>query len=241
MEPTRIAEIPIDELIGEGWEETLRRLTADMNPWDIDIAELARRYRDTIEALREFQFVIPGRMVLTCSILLRMQSDELLSAACPSERSELIEELEEAVDEAAAEWVDPIEPEEFALPLLRRPRRQVTLDDLRNAFTAALKVSHRREERWASRVEDDDEDPFDHYEIGGEDFTDRLVALFAKIKRFLSGRRILSFFRLLERGDKQERIQRFFEVLHLAAQGEICCTQEEFLGDILITLEETNV
>jgi segregation and condensation protein A len=237
MESARIVEIPIDELIGESWEGTLQRLTADMDPWDIDVAELARRYRDTIDTLRELQFVVPGRMVLTCSILLRMQSDDLLASARPAERNELIEELEEAVDEAAAEWEEPIEPEEFALPLLRRPGRQVTLDDLRQAFAAAMKVSHRRAERWASRVEDD-EDPFSIYEIGGEDFAARLAALFAKIKKFLSGRRVLSFFRLLERGDKEERVQRFFEVLHLAAQGEICCTQEEFLGDILIALEK---
>ena len=240
MEPTRVAEIPIDELIGESWQETLQRLTADMNPWDIDIAELARRYRDTIDALREFEFVVPGRMVLTCSILLRMQSDELLAAAAPAERSELIEVLEEAVDEAASEWVEPMEPGEFVLPLLRRPRRQVTLDDLRKAFAAALQVAHRRDVRWAGRVEDDEEDSFERYQIGGEDFADRLAALFSRIKKHLAGRRILSFFRLLKRGDKQERVQRFFEVLHLAAQGEICCTQEEFLGDILIALEEKN-
>lgn len=48
----------------------------------------------------------------------------------------------------------------------------------------------------------------------------------------------MSFFRLLERGDKEERVRRFIEVLHLAAQGEIACTQEEFLGDILISRGE---
>ena len=240
MESTQIADIPIDELIGESWEGTLHRLTADMDPWDIDIAELARRYREYIGSLRKLEFVVPGRMVLTCSILLRMQSDDLLAAARPAERNELFEELEEAVEEAAVEWEEPIEPEEFAVPLLRRPRRQVTLGDLRQAFAAAMKVSHRRAERWAGRVEDE-EDPFDNYEIGGEDFTDRLAALFVKIKKFLSGRRVLSFFRLLERGDKEERVQRFFEVLHLAAQGEILCVQEEFLGDILITLEQESV
>ena len=238
MESTRIVEIPIDELIGESWEGTLNQLTADMDPWDIDVAVLARRYRDTIETLNELQFVVPGRMVLTCSILLRMQSDVLLAAARPPERNEVIDELEEVVEEAAAEWEDPIEPEEFSLPLLRRPRRQVTLDDLRQAFAAAMHVTHRRAQRWASRVEEDEVDPFGNYEIGGEDFADRLATLFVKIKKFLSGRRVLSFFRLLEQGDKEERIKRFFEVLHLAAQGRISCTQEEFLGDILIALEE---
>jgi len=235
MEQIRIAEVPIDELMTESWEGTLERLTADMDPWDIDIAELAQRYRQYLDALRELRFEIPGRMVLTCSILLRMKSDDLL-AACSTDQSNLIEELEEVVEETAAEWDEPIEPEEFSLPLLRRPRRQVTLEDLRLALTAAMTVSLRRAERLIDRMKDD-VDEFSSFQIGGEDFTDRLRLLFAKIKKLLSGRRVVSFFRLLERGDKEERIRRFFEVLLLAAQGEIDCYQEEFLGDILITLE----
>ncbi|MCK4599158.1 segregation/condensation protein A [Candidatus Bipolaricaulota bacterium] len=235
MEQIRIAEVPIDELMTESWEGTLERLTADMDPWDIDIAELAQRYRQYLDALHELRFEIPGRMVLTCSILLRMKSDDLL-AACSTDQSNLIEELEEVVEETAAEGDEPIEPEEFSLPLIRRPRRQVTLEDLRLALTAAMTVSRRRAERLIDRMKDD-VDEFSPFQIGGEDFTDRLRLLFAKIKKLLSGRRVVSFFRLLERGDKEERIRRFFEVLLLAAQGEIDCYQEEFLGDILITLE----
>lgn len=235
MEPIRIAEVPIDELMTESWEGTLERLTADMDPWDIDIAELAQRYRQYLDALRELRFEIPGRMVLTCSILLRMKSDDLL-AACSTDQSDLIEELEEVVEETAVEWDEPIEPEEFSLPLLRRPRRQVTLEDLRLALAAAMTVSRRRAERLIDRMKDG-VDEFSSFQIGGEDFADRLGLLFAKIKKLLSGRRVLSFFRLLERGDKEERIRRFFEVLLLAAQGEIDCYQEEFLGDILISLE----
>jgi len=235
MEPIRIAEVPIDELMTESWEGTLERLTADMDPWDIDIAELAQRYRQYLDALRELRFEIPGRMVLTCSILLRMKSDDLL-AACSTDQSDLIEELEEVVEETAAEWDEPIEPGEFSLPLIRQPRRQVTLEDLRLALTAAMTVSRRRAERLIDRMEED-VDEFSSFQIGGEDFADRLHLLFTKIKKLLSGRRVLSFFRLLERGDKEERIRRFFEVLLLAAQGEIDCYQEEFLGDILISLE----
>ncbi len=234
----RIADVPIEALIEESWEGTLERLTVDMDPWDIDVAELARRYRQYIEALRELCFEVSGRMVLTCSILLRMQSDDLLAAARPAERSNLIEELEEAVEEEAAEW-EPVTPDEFSLPLMRRPHRQVTLSDLRRAFAAALKVSHRRVTRTAERIDDDDdEEVFDHFQIGGENFGDRLHSLFSKIKDLLSGRRRISFFRLLDRGDKEEKIRYFFEILHLDSQGEISCAQEEFLGDITISLPQ---
>jgi len=238
MTDTREAAFPVEALQDEGWEATLRRLTADMDPWDIDIRELAQRYRDYIATLRLFQFEVPGRMVLTCSILLRMQSDVLLASAREHNQNGLIDELDEAIDEADIEWDAPVEPDEFRLPLRRRPQRQVTLEDLRIALSSAMIVRRRRADRLLQQAEIDDAyDPFDAFEIGGNDFGDRLHALFDRIKAMLKGNRVTSFFRLLDRGDRNERIERFFEVLHLASQGRIDCTQTEFLGDILISLQ----
>jgi len=240
LEKVRVAEIPIEELIGETWEGVLTRLTSDMDPWNIDLSELARRYRAYLQALQELDFEIPGRMVLTCSVLLRMKSDELLAMEHRTDRNGLVAELEDAIEQEEFVWEEPADPEAFALPVLRRPHRQVTLSDLRKALTSALKVSRRRAERLIDYVEIDEFDPFEQFELGGIDFADRLHSLLSRIKDFLSGRRVLSFFRLLETGDKEERVQRFFEILHLASNGEIDCSQQEFLGDILIKLETAN-
>lgn len=240
METVRVAEIPIEELIDETWEGVLTRLTSDMDPWNIDLSELALRYRAYLQALKDLNFEVPGRMVLTCSVLLRMKSDELLAMEYRTDRDGLVAELEEAIEQEEYVWEEPPNPEEFALPVLRRPRRQVTLGDLRTALTSALTVSRRRAERLIDAVDVDEFDPFESFELGGIDFSERLHSLLSKIKDFLSGRRVLSFFRLLERGDKEERVQRFFEILHLASSGEIECSQQEFLGDIIITLETTN-
>jgi len=235
VDTVRVAEIPIEELVSETWEGVLTRLTSDMDPWDIDLSILARRYREYLRALREMNFEVPGRMVLTCSVLLRMKSDVLLAMEHPTDRDGLISELEDAIDEEFT-WEEPADPESFVLPVRRRPHRQVTIGDLTKALKSAMKVSRRRAERLIDTVEDEPFDPFENFEIGGVDFADRLFSVLAKIKDFLSGRRVLSFFRLLDRGDKDERVQRFFEILHLAAEGEIDCSQKEFLGDILITL-----
>jgi len=230
----RIAEIPIEELIGDTWEGVLGRLTSDMDPWDIDLAVLARRYRDYVQALRELEFEIPGRMVLTCSILLRMKSDGLLAMEQPTDRDGLVAELGDAIDQETDMYELPPDPDAFCLPILRRPLRQVTLADLRSALSAAMKVSRRRAERLIEQVDLDEPDPFENYEIGGTDFAERLRALFERIANLLTGRRVLSFFRLLDRGDKADRVEKFFQILHLAAEGQIFCSQDEFLGDILI-------
>ena len=241
MEAIRIAEIPIEELVGESWEGVLHRLTDDMQPWDIDLTVLANRFREYLDALSQLQFEIPGRMVLACSILLRMKSDDLLAAARPMQRGGLVAEIEDALDDVEdLDLYEPVDPGDvFRLPVVRKPGRQVTLSDLRKALTSAMKVSRRRAERLLRRVEfeEDDEDPFANYEIGGTDFTDRLRALFERIRELLAGRRILSFFRLLQQGTKEERVQRFFEVLHLTAEGQISCSQKDFLGDITIRIE----
>ncbi|MBU1050402.1 segregation/condensation protein A [Candidatus Bipolaricaulota bacterium] len=237
MEMVRVADIPIEELIGETWEGVLTRLTSDMDPWNIDLSELARRYRAYLQALKENDFEISGRMVLTCSVLLRMKSDELLAMEYRTDRDGLVSEIEDAIEQEELLWEEPPNPDDFSLPVLRRPHRQVTLGDLRTALTSALKVSRRRAERLIDHVEMEDFDPFAGFEIGGLDISDRLQSLLTRIKNFLSGRRVLSFFRLLEKGDKEERVQRFFEILHLAASGDIECSQSEFLGDILIKLE----
>jgi segregation and condensation protein A len=237
LETVRVTEIPIDELIGETWEGVLARLTSDMDPWDIDVSELARRYRAYVQALRDLDFEVTGRMVLTCSVLLRMKSDDLLASEQKTDRHELVSQLEEAIEEEQFTWEEPEDPDAFVLPVLRRPHRQVTLVDLRQALAGALKVGRRRAERWADSVEEELFDPFENYEIGGVDFTQRLHSLLSRIKEFLTGNRVLSFFRLLEKGDKEERVQRFFEILHLAANDQIQCSQKEFLGDILIQLD----
>jgi segregation and condensation protein A len=238
VQTLQIAAIPIEELVGESWEGVLRRLTADMDPWDIDIAELARRYRAYLQALRELEFTVPGRMVLTCSILLRMKSDVLLASQQSAERDDLVAELEEATDEAFELPAIPVDPGAFALPVVRKPARQVTLRDLERALAGAMNVSRRRAGRLIDRATlDDERDPFEGFEIGGQDFTDRLRGVLDRIKKLLSGRRVLSFFRLLDQGDKDERVSRFFEILQLASDGQISCSQKEFLGDILIRLE----
>jgi chromatin segregation and condensation protein Rec8/ScpA/Scc1 (kleisin family) len=233
-----IAEIPITDLLEETWEGILQRLTVDMDPWDIDIVKLARRYREYVDALRELHFEVSGRMVLTCSILLRMQSDDLLASQRPTDRNELIEDLEQAIEEEVDKREAPMEPDKFYLPLLRRPRRQVTIFDLKKALASAMKVSLRRVRRREEGIEEERDNLFDDFELGGENYTDKLHSLFGKIKDLLSGRRLISFFRLLDRGDKKERVTCFFQVLHLAAQGEIECRQEEFLGDITIMLAQ---
>ncbi len=231
MKEQTTSGISIAELAETGWKQTLLSLTEGMDPWNIDISELAERYRIYVRSRREFDFEIPGRMVVTCSVLLRIKA-EALDMTHKVDRDKLLEEVEEAVGEED-DWEPPFEPEQFTMPVRRRPHRQVRVTDLKRALIDAITVSRRRSTRLSEQMIDN---PFADYEIEDENVYERINSLFTKIKEFLSGRSILSFFRLLNRGDKTERVERFLEVLHLDTAGLIRCEQEEFFSDILITI-----
>ena len=58
------------------WQELLLELVKQegMDPWDIDIGILTKRFIEIFKKAKELDFRIPGKVVLACAILLRMQS-----------------------------------------------------------------------------------------------------------------------------------------------------------------------
>ncbi|RLI90759.1 MAG: hypothetical protein DRO95_05595 [Candidatus Altiarchaeales archaeon] len=57
------------------WKDILYEIISQMDPWDIDIVELATRYSDRIERMREMNFKIPANVILVSSVLLRMKAE----------------------------------------------------------------------------------------------------------------------------------------------------------------------
>ena len=62
------------------WQSLIYELvkTEQMNPWDIDISLLARKYLEVIHKLREVNFFISGKILLASAILLRIKSNKLI-------------------------------------------------------------------------------------------------------------------------------------------------------------------
>lgn len=59
------------------WRDILYEVLKGMNPWDVDLVELATRYSQKVDEMREMNFRIPANVVLVCSVLLRMKADIL--------------------------------------------------------------------------------------------------------------------------------------------------------------------
>lgn len=218
------------------WEDTLARFTEDMDPWNIDIVELADRFKSYIERMEEFDLEVPGRVVLLGAVLLRMKAQVLRRA-----HSDEVEEetWEEEYDE---EMYEEVEEEQLRIPdaiptppIKKKGRRKVTLDELTDALGKAMEISEKREERTEQRQEAEDYG----IEVDDDDITDRLDRMFGRLREFVgNGADAVTFSRLVEDEERDARIEQFVNLMHLETEERVRCYQEEFLGPIEIEVLE---
>ena len=231
-------DITPERLARADWDTVLRALTADMDPWDIDLVELVRRFRSYLAGLRALELEVPGRMVLVGSVLLRLKSEVLQGLNGGSGEGNGNGHGGEEALVAAAEEADYLPEEgvyiapELRLPVVRRPRRKVTLAELEEALRAALaQEKHKRRVRRRPRTQ---EVPLPQ----GEPFSVRARRLFRKLLTLVNGKRDIPFEALLSRRDPAETVARFMELLHLDAEGKVILTQRRFLGKLIVRVPE---
>jgi len=56
------------------WRDILYEIINSMDPWDIDLSELATRYSSKVDSMKEMNFKIPANVVIVSAVLLRMKS-----------------------------------------------------------------------------------------------------------------------------------------------------------------------
>lgn len=236
------AELSIEQLQGNDWEDVLERFTEDMDPWAIDIVELADRYRSYIRRRERMDLEVPARMVVICSVLLKLKV-RLLHEQEQDEPEEPPEE-EFHEDEMAEQdwdeerWEDELQiPDETLEPPVNQiPRRRVSIDELKDALDSAVSTHKRRKQRRQQRREQESEE---FIEIQENNIQDKLDSLMDRLTSFFSREEDqLTFDSLLERDDSDERIEKFVHLLHLETEDRVRCRQEEFFGEIEIVPQQ---
>jgi len=63
------------------WQTLIMDLikTEQMNPWDIDIGLLTKKYIDALRLLKEANFYVSGKMILAAALLLKVKSNRLVN------------------------------------------------------------------------------------------------------------------------------------------------------------------
>ncbi len=214
------------------WQTLLYELVKkeQMNPWDINISLLTKKYIQTIKKLKELDFRISGKVLLAAAILLKIKSNRLLNEDL-SELDRLLTESEEEL----MEELDLEEPKQYdekhpLIPRTPQPRkRKVSIYDLVNALEKALEVKRRRV--LASIPPMDVKIP-----KKSRDITQVIREVYGRIKAFFTNQKRLTFSQLVPSNTKEDKIYTFIPLLHLTTQRKIDINQREHFGEINIML-----
>ena len=215
------------------WQTLLYELVKkeQMDPWDINISLLTKKYIQIIKKLKELDLRISGKVLLAAAILLKIKSNRLLNEDL-SELDRLLTESEELVDELDLE--EPVVYEDGEkhplIPRTPQPRkRKVSIFDLVGALEKALEVKRRRVLNSIP--------PMDvKVPKKTKDITQIIREVYGRIKAFFTRQERLTFSQLVPSNTKEDKIYTFIPLLHLTTQRKIDLNQKEHFGEIEIML-----
>jgi len=221
------------------WQSLLQELvkSEEMNPWDINVSSLTKKYIETIKKLKELDFRVGGKVLLAAAILLKIKSNKLVG-----EDIEYLDRLISEQDEEELLMDDDMQPRaeedipKNLIPRTPQPRkRKVSIYDLMGALEKALEVKRKRVLRSIPPM---------NIEIPEKkrDISSVIKEIYGRIKTFFWEHRKdrMTFSRLVPEGaTKNDKIFAFIPLLHLTNQRKIDIFQQKHFGEIDIILKET--
>ena len=214
-----------------------------LDPWDIDLVILTRRYFEKISELEEAEFYISSKVLLAASLLLRIKSEFLLN--------KYIKSVDEALfgrKDGKKYVLEKIEVSEDDLPILipktPLPRmRKVTLPELMAALSKAINTESRRISREVAIKRAKKLSEVDFPQFKRIDLKDRIRQFYAKIltsvkKKAVSGEKHTNKvgYKSLAGIEREERVACFLPLLHLSNNKKLWLEQEDHLEEIWIYL-----
>ncbi len=208
-----------------------------MDPWDIDISLLTKKFIQTVKKMQEADLKISGKMFLATAMLYKIKSHHLLEHDI-TRLDELLNQSDE--DEFDDDFYDTDRENrrrnQDPYTLIRRnpqPRkRKVSIHDLVNALQKAM-ATRKRKLKY--------EKPNYEFKIpkGGFDITSSIQDLFNKITYYTAKTddEKLSFTSLLPpRAGKQEKVHTFIPLLHLETEKKIDTEQKKAFDEVYVRL-----
>ena len=221
------------------WQNIIYELikTEEMNPWDVDVTLLTKKYLETVKRLQGTNFFLSGKVLLASAMLVRIKSTKFLEEDI-SNFDNILFHQEDTFDELD-DFIEFKERPKVDVPGLgiktpQSRKRRVSVKDLIGALERALEVNKRRIVRhnalWNFKKPEIPEKTVD---IGLliKNIFDRIKSMFQKKEK-------VTYTKLLPEGtiSKKEKILTLYPLLHLANQEKIDLMQEEHFGEIEVLM-----
>ncbi len=224
------------------WQSIIYDLikSEQLNPWDINLGVLAEKYVTVIEQMEEADFFVSSKVLLACSLLLRLKS-EILS-------TKYLEELDEAIygkKEEKHYELERIELDEDELPVLTPrtplPRyRKVTLKELMSSLNQAIETENRRIRKDIKKKRAEKSALVVLPNKNRVPLKKRIPQIFGKVQGYLKQPHITESHMPYSHLAKthKERIETFLPILHLSNHGKIYLRQPEHFGEIYLHISK---
>ena len=208
-------------IFGTDWQEVLTTLVAEegMDPLDIDLIKLTDSFMDYLKRVEKFDFRIPARFILVAAILLRMKTELLLE----EEEKRILREGEQ-IQPINIENIPSLSP-----PLVRKPMRAVTLEELVSALNKAFEFQVKKETKEV-RLRRNVEQLIETE----EDIEIKIQNVYNKV---VKAQKIM-FSQLVPAWKRWDIVETFLPLLYLAMRSKVTMEQTEMFQDITITLIE---
>ncbi len=215
--------------------------TEQLDPWDLDIIILTRRYFEKIEELEETDFYMSSKVLLAAALLLRIKSEFLLNRHLKD-----IDEILFGKKKEEARPIERIEIDESELPVLvpKTPMsrlRKVTLPELMIALNKAINTESRRIKREVAVKRAEKLTSHGIPQIKKIDLKDRVKQfhdrILSVIKKPEKPKNKLTYSELTN-NEKEEKLATFLPLLYLSNNRKLWLEQAEHLDEIWIYLFE---
>ncbi len=233
------------------WKDLIYKLIQEegMDPWDLDLSLLAKKFISLLDTLKKMDFRIGGKMLLTASLLLKIKSDDLMNGGFSALDNLINKAPEEYLDEGdfslegngAFEFEQAtieqfLNDERKIVPRTPQPReRKVSVFDLVDALEGALATDMRRR---FSINRDDKEDAEEPERKNTFDLTEKMQSLQSDLKKMFMKKETKVFLTdlLPEAYQKSDVVYTFLPLLHLENQRKVNLHQEEHFGPVEVTV-----
>ena len=218
------------------WQTMLYELvrTEQMDPWDINLKDLAQKFFDTVQNMREMDFRVSGKILLAAAIMLKIKSNQLLtkdldafdSLFAPDDEEELL------LDDSQKPSYEYLKDAKLIPRTPQERKRKISIFDLVDALQQAIEVKRRRVLR--------DIPPEAEIAIPKKTRDISLVIkdIYGRIKAFFETNKNskLKFSKLTLSENREDKVFTFIPLLHLSNQRKINLYQEEHFGEIEIAM-----
>lgn len=226
-----------------------------LNPWDIDLAILTKKYLNALNELKSIDFDISGKFLTVAVFLLKTKSDKFVTSDIRGFDQEVeylqnqdniddFEALDDIDDMMEQIQEDPKARQEkyqlkFRNPIARK--RKVNIFDLIKTLEKTFEASNKRKANFLLRHPEDLKYKGPTYEKKKKDLKEIIEDLFDAIsEEFANKSGHISFNNHFLKGTKHklEALDKFVPLLHLHNQDRIILKQEKHFSEIQIHKSE---